>query len=243
MFVHLVSRIVLGYFMARGATTVPNELQEGLRKHEQAYLSSKVDAMMARYGMYINRYCGGVPPRLVAARIFLETGGSPTATAKSLKWYCGIQGSEIGLLQINPCNRKTYGLTDAQAKDPEINIKYGCKIWNDWANVFFGEMPGVTDRAVWLWLVTSVGPGAARKLRSMAGGYSISSLMSVAGNASLMEAARSHFGSQSAALVAWRVGTAINAARASGSLGEGGVIGIALGLAAGYYGFKYLMRG
>jgi hypothetical protein len=229
--------------MAAGRTTVPEELRDGLERYKPEYLSPKVDEVMSRYGAAIGRHCGAVPPRLVAARIFLESRGNPKATAKAQSWYCGIHGSEIGLLQINPCNRKKYGLTDAQAMNPDTNIRYGCQIWNDWSESFFRQLPGATDRPVWMWLVTAVGPGAAKKLRTMAGGYNLSSLLSVAGDKALMDSARGSFGSQPPPLVSWRVGSAISAARSSGAMdGSLGIFGVVIGIAAGYYGIRYLTR-
>lgn len=223
--------------MAKGYTTVPREFQEGLTYHS-AKLPGNTDAVMAKYGSLINRYCGSLPSRLVAARIDLETGGNPRVAARAQNWYCGIYGSEIGLLQINPCNRQVYGITDAQARDPETNIRIGCEIWNSWIDNFLsGDSVDARTRAVWAWLVTAVGPGAAKRLRELAGGYSISALSQVASNSSLLTQNKSYWGTQGPSLIAWRVGVSISAVNAV--VGGMGLFGIALWGAAGYFLFKY----
>lgn len=221
--------------MAAGMTgNVPLELQQGLKYHSDD-LSSGIDKVLAKYGSLIEKHRGRLSARLVAARIWIESKGYPGTTAKAQTWHCNsgdIYGSEIGLLQLSPCSREDFGLTAAQAKDPETNIKYGCKLWNRWTDNFFVAMGGTPrDRDMWAWLVTAVGPGAVRVLYKLAGGYSMSKLLSAAGNASLMKQYSSSWGSQSPALVAWRVGVAISAVKAA----SGGGIGRVMIAAAGGY--------
>jgi len=177
----------------------------------------------------IDKHSGNIPPRLVAARIMAETTtGNPKATARAQNWCCkrsggqcvdNIYGSEKGLLMVNPCNQRKYGLTSSSVFDPETNIRVGCDIWNKWAASFF---KGAGFDPVWAWLVTAVGPGAAKRLRELAGGYSTGSLRAVAANTALMTASKGYWGSQSPEKVSHRVGSAISAvqvARIGGGFG------------------------
>lgn len=171
----------------------------------------KKKGIKTSYAPLIKKYSGNIDPRVVAARVQVESGGNPTATAKAQKWKTGF-GSEVGLLQLSPDARKRYGLTEEQAKNPETNIKYAMKQWNAWANNFFGKNKpkDQATRNVWAWLVTAVGPGAAARLRSLAGGYDLDKLRDVAEDEKLLSKNRKFWGSQSPGLVGKRIKKGIN---------------------------------
>jgi hypothetical protein len=229
--------------MARGQTgDVARELEEGSASLTSAEIAAGVGKVMAQYGPIISRHCGSIPPRLVALRIWVESRGNPNVVAKAQTWHCDsgdVYGSEIGLLQLSPCSRERYGLTAAQAKDPNVNIEYGCRLWNAWSASL-----GPTDAvAVWAWLVTAIGPGAVRRLQKLAGSFALDALLAVVRSAETMRQNAAYWGSQSPALVAWRVGVAVSAAKVSGALSAGVTAAglLALG-AAGYVIYKYIRR-
>jgi hypothetical protein len=158
----------------------------------------------------VRRYAGSIDPRVAMARIMLESGGNPKTIAPSQQWHSG-RGSEIGLLQMSPDTRAQYGITEKQAMDPETNIRVQMRQWNAWAHNFFKDDPpaDAIQRNAWSWLVTAVGPGAAAKLRSMAKGYDLGSLLRAVSDPAAMLAAKAWWGSQSPGLVSQRVKTAI----------------------------------
>lgn len=201
----------------RGKTgNVKTELEQGKHHYDKYDLPTKIEDINKKYGELITKYCNRIPANLIAARIWLESRGNPKAIARAQKWRTGY-GSEMGLLMISPDSRKQYGLTEEQCRDPETNIKYGCIIWNKWVDVFFRErlMPenDPLARACWAWLVTAIGPGATRRLRKLSDGYAFDRLEKVVNDKELMERNKRFWGSQSPALIAWRVGVAIGVAK------------------------------
>jgi hypothetical protein len=127
-----------------------------------------------------------------------------------------IYGSEIGLLQLSPTSRERFNLTEEQAMDPKTNLKYSLKIWDNWANKLFDsaeQKPNRTERDVWSWLVTSVGPGATRKLRELNGGYGLRNLQRLISNEDILNAHKKSFGTQSPKLINARIRKALEVAR------------------------------
>jgi hypothetical protein len=166
--------------------------------------------MAGGYEDLIKKYAGDLDPRVIAARIRVESGGNPNVTAKPQQWQTGY-GSEIGLLQMSPDTRKQYGISKKQAKDPETNIGVQSKQWNAWARSFFGKAKPQDPVAynTWAWLTTSIGPGAVRKVRDLTGGdYSLGKLAKVA-DPKLLSKYRGYWGSQSPQKVAYRIKSAI----------------------------------
>lgn len=143
-------------------------------------------------------------------RIQKESSGNPKAKAPAQKWQTGF-GSELGLLQLSPDTRKQYKISNEQAFDPATNIRIGMDVWNKWSKSFFGkETPkNPVTRNVWSWLVTAVGPGAARKLRDMSDGDDLDSLLKTANDMEALQKNRKYWGSQSPRLVSQRVRDAV----------------------------------
>lgn len=153
------------------------------------------------------------------ARVNFETGYNPYAVAKPQNWKIGkgksIYGSEIGLLQISPANRHDLGMTNEEATDWRININVGMKIWDKWVNNFYKEQKELpeegSERDVWSWLVTSVGPGAIRKIRELTGNsYNLNDLRGVANDMETLEKYKKSWGTQSPKLIQQRILQSIN---------------------------------
>jgi hypothetical protein len=136
---------------------------------------------------------------------------------------------------VNPCNQRKYGLTSSSVFDPETNIRVGCDIWNKWAGSFF---KGDGWDPVWAWLVTAVGPGAVKRLRELAGGYSTGSLKAVAADTALMASNKGYWGSQSPGLVSHRIGSAISAVQVA-KIGGGGLLLVLAAAGAAYLIYKW----
>jgi len=195
-------------------------MEAALRRFNVEDINEGVDRIKEKYEDLVLKYHHTIPSRLVYARIDLESGGNPNAVARPQKWQTG-HGSEMGLLMLSPDTRAQYNISKEEAVDPETNIRIGCKIWNAWVGRFFIEtlgdppLPVLDDvRGTWAWMVTAVGPGATRRLRSLnKNSYDLENLILLCSSEKVMTKNAKYWGSQDRRTVTWRVGTAIAIAR------------------------------
>lgn len=168
---------------------------------------------------------------LVAARVWFETRGVPTVTSRDPVLV------EQGLLQLSKETRETYKVKDPF--DPAENLRVGVKVWQRWADSFFGwaSQKGLRlptdpiDSGATAWLVTSIGPGAVRWLATQTQSARCYDWRLMSDATLSRGQSAGAFGRQAAAVVRQRINTAWTAATAA----NGGTMGkaIMLGLIAG----------
>lgn len=198
-------------------TAVRAQLEEGKTSTRHGDLVQGGRSVLATYGGIIDKYAPPIPSAFFAVRIWVECRGNPKATASA--------GQERGLLQLWPWAVEKYGVTDPF--DPEQNIKAGCQMYHDglkslkaWLNANHYRTDG--DLLGCIWLYWAIGSGILQHL--LKGAVQVGSnpftavqsyLTTASGERYLTAAAsKGYCGSQSADLVAWRVGFAAQAMRA-----------------------------
>lgn len=174
--------------------------------------------VLEKWGVYVDRYRGYIPRAVVGVRIYVEVGAGANPAVGPVG-----PGKETGLLQLWLCRSRDAagncvadcGYTEAQAKNPELNLKCMLPIWRAAIERIEKRFPALFPKRdgyeYWacMQLATMIGEGAFGALVTASGAQpgreytAVRQYIEAQGEG--LEALRGYFGSQSAASVARRV--------------------------------------